>query len=544
MDKRRLGKMKEALPGEELLTKPITRRGLLAGAGATSLAVLLAACGVRGGGRAAGRACAGRAAAAEPPPAETGGTDTGAAPPTGAAPLKEGLAEGMYGGPVGWPGAERYQYPDDSEEGRAIAALRQLRQDGTAPDTLVVQVLNFARPQFEKALPRGRARRIVALFEEETGIKIEFVETEPGLRVPGEPAQRLDEERQLRPRHHRDRGDRRLRRGRPAAAARRVRRRSTSRAGSTRSTATPAASRRSTCSRSTRARPTRSRSTTTRSRTSTAPTCSRAPRSRRRSRTSTAGRSSSRSRGRSTTQVAEFFTRPDADVPLYGDVNTLAPFWCAVNWNERFVSAANPNMLYFNDDGSANVNNEAGIRAFDRAAASRSSATGPARSRRTGSPSTSSWAPATASWAARSRTRRSSSRATPTSTRPDVGEFIKTRRHAGPRGRRRARPPAGDLLQHQLRRERVRRPGPPRGRVPVPPVGRRRARLHVADVQPRRLPGSAPHLHADGSVRGRRATSRSRSGSSRTSSRARLRRSRSRAAAPTATRSARSSRRC
>ena len=44
--------------------------------------------------------------------------------------------------------------------------------------------------------------------------------------------------------------------------------------------------------------------------------------------------------------------------------NTLAPFWGAVNWNERFVSAANPNMLYFNEDASANVNNEAGVRAF------------------------------------------------------------------------------------------------------------------------------------------------------------------------------------
>jgi ABC-type glycerol-3-phosphate transport system substrate-binding protein len=35
-----------------------------------------------------------------------------------------------------------------------------------------------------------------------------------------------------------------------------------------------------------------------------------------------------------------------------------------VKWNERFVCAANPNMLYFNDDGSSNVNNEAGVRAF------------------------------------------------------------------------------------------------------------------------------------------------------------------------------------
>jgi multiple sugar transport system substrate-binding protein len=63
-------------------------------------------------------------------------------------------------------------------------------------------------------------------------------------------------------------------------------------------------------------------------------------------------------------EVAAFFTRPDADIPLYGDVNTLAPFWCAVKWNERFVCSANPNLLYFNEDASANVNNEAGVRAF------------------------------------------------------------------------------------------------------------------------------------------------------------------------------------
>jgi ABC-type glycerol-3-phosphate transport system substrate-binding protein len=45
-------------------------------------------------------------------------------------------------------------------------------------------------------------------------------------------------------------------------------------------------------------------------------------------------------------------------------VATLAPFWCVVNWHQRFVCSADPNMLYFADDGAANVNNEAGIRAF------------------------------------------------------------------------------------------------------------------------------------------------------------------------------------
>ena len=39
--------------------------------------------------------------------------------------LQNGLAPGMYGGPTGFKGAERYQYPVNSEEGRAIAALRR-----------------------------------------------------------------------------------------------------------------------------------------------------------------------------------------------------------------------------------------------------------------------------------------------------------------------------------------------------------------------------------------------------------------------------------
>ena len=78
----------------------------------------------------------------------------------------------------------------------------------------------------------------------------------------------------------------------------------------------------------------------------------------------------------------------------------------------------------------------------------------------------------------------------------DVGPVHPLRRHAGPDHRRRAHPPPGDLLQHLLRRERVRGPRAPRGRVPVPAVGRRRAHLHLADGQPGRLPGPAPHLHA------------------------------------------------
>ena len=58
-------------------------------------------------------------------------------------------------------------------------------------------------------------------------------------------------------------------------------------------------------------------------------------------------------------------SRPDADTPLYGDNSTHAPFWQVANWQQRFVSSAVPDMFYFNDDGSANVNNEAGIRACE-----------------------------------------------------------------------------------------------------------------------------------------------------------------------------------
>lgn len=62
--------------------------------------------------------------------------------------------------------------------------------------------------------------------------------------------------------------------------------------------------------------------------------------------------------------MAEFFTRPKANPPLYGDVATVAPFWGVVNWEQRFVCSASPNMLYLNADGSANVDTEPGVRAF------------------------------------------------------------------------------------------------------------------------------------------------------------------------------------
>jgi multiple sugar transport system substrate-binding protein len=351
--KKRLERMKEALPGEELLSRPISRKGFLAGAGATSLGLLLAACGGE------------EEAATTAPAATTAAPTTGAttAAPAEEGPLKQGLAEGMYGGPIGFPGAERYQYPLDSEEGRAISALRRLRQDGQAPDTLVVQVLNFARPQFENAFPEG-APTFIGLFEEETGIKIKFIETDPaseyqdnlrnastknasfdlvttaieeigdfaeaGLLRPldeyvekyqpswndptygfagGEPTVNLFSkyknsyyvvafDNDTQPYFYR--GDLLDSPEEQAAFEDKY------------------------------GRPLRFPITWDEQ-----------------------------------AEVAAFFTRPDADPPLYGDVATLAPFWGVVNWNQRFVCSANPNMVYFNDDMSANVNNEAGVRAFE-----------------------------------------------------------------------------------------------------------------------------------------------------------------------------------
>lgn len=356
MENGKLKRMKEALPDDGVLKKPITRRGFLAGAGATSFALLLAACG--GGGEEA-------PATTEAPPAETGGMDTGTVVTTsgGEGPLHDGLADGMYGGPYGFDGAERYQYPLDSEEGRAISALRKMRQDGMAPDKLVVQTLNFARPQFESAWPTT-GPTIVGLFEEETGIKIEFIETDPaseyqdnlknastkngsfdlvttaieeigdfaeaGLLLPiddfvathqpswtdpewgfagGETTVNLFSkykggyytvafDNDTQPYYYRSD----LLENPDEAAA----------------------------YEDEYGMPLRFPLT-----------------------------------WEEHDQIAKFFTRPDADVPLYGDVNTLSPFWGAVKWNERFVCSGNPNQLYFNSDASANVNNESGVQAFD-----------------------------------------------------------------------------------------------------------------------------------------------------------------------------------
>lgn len=129
--------------------KSLTRKEFVAGSAAVGLGLVLAACNGDD----------------EPKPAKA---------KSETAPLKDGLAEGMYGGPTGFEGAERYQYPLDSEEGRAIWALRRLRQDGQAPNTLRVvhrYPFIFTEPVIDGAPSHAQ------VLEEETGVRIEFIES-------------------------------------------------------------------------------------------------------------------------------------------------------------------------------------------------------------------------------------------------------------------------------------------------------------------------------------------------------------------------------
>jgi multiple sugar transport system substrate-binding protein len=336
--------LERVLADEDVLTRHLSRRQFVAGVGATSFGLLLAGCGGGGG---------------EEKAAQTTKTTAKGE----GAPLKKGLASGMYGGPTGFDGAERYQYPFDSEEGRAIAGLRRLRKDGKAPDTLVVQVLNFARPQFERGFPQG-APSILDVFEEETGIKVKFVETDPaseyqvnlrnastkngsfdlvtdfmwdlgdfaeaGLLRPLDEFVHKYKPQWRDPKYGYLGGDTTVRiftqyKGETYAVA-----------------------------FDNDTQPFVYRSDLFNNQKEKAAFEDKYGRALEFPKT-----------WEDQAQVAEFFTRPNANPPLYGSVERKGPFWGWVNWQQRFVSSAAPNMYYFNEDGSANVNNEAGIRALE-----------------------------------------------------------------------------------------------------------------------------------------------------------------------------------
>jgi multiple sugar transport system substrate-binding protein len=278
------------------------------------------------------------------------------------AALKKGLASAMIGGPTGFPGAARYQYGPNTEEGRAVLAARALRKAGKAPDTLVVQALDFARPQFENVFPKGAKSSIAGLWEQETGIKIKFIETVPATEyqtnirnastkngsfdlVTGaiEDTGDYAEAGLLRPL------DDFVAKYKPSwsdpkygyAGGRSVVQLFTQYNGQTYWVAFD---------------------------NDTQPFLYRSDLFKNAKERANFEDKYGRPLDVPKTwaehaEVAAFFTRPKDARPLYGAVERKSPFWGKVNWQHRFVCSADPNSFYFKEDGSANINNEAGIRA-------------------------------------------------------------------------------------------------------------------------------------------------------------------------------------
>jgi multiple sugar transport system substrate-binding protein len=277
--------------------------------------------------------------------------------------LANGLAPGMIGGPTGFKGAERYQFPANSEEGRAFLALRALRKAGKAPDTLVMQVLNFAEPQFQKGYPAG-SPSVVAWFAQATGIKIKFIVTNPAseyqdnLRNASTKNGSFDlvtysipdfgdfaEAGLLRPL------DDFVAKYKPSWYDRKY-----GYFGG---------------------KPTVNLFNTYKGRfyavafdNDTQPYVYRwdlfnDPKEKANFAAKYGHPLDFPKTWDEQAKIAAFFTRPNANPPLYGSVERKTPFWGIVNWQQRFVCSADPNMYYFKADGSANCNNEAGIRAAE-----------------------------------------------------------------------------------------------------------------------------------------------------------------------------------
>ena len=77
------------------------------------------------------------------------------------------------GGPTGWAGSERYQYPEDSGPGRAVAAAKALK-GANKPYQLVVGLWPGSIGNYSTPYPKG-ATPPAQLWQQLTGIKIKFV---------------------------------------------------------------------------------------------------------------------------------------------------------------------------------------------------------------------------------------------------------------------------------------------------------------------------------------------------------------------------------
>jgi multiple sugar transport system substrate-binding protein len=278
------------------------------------------------------------------------------------AALANGLAPGKIGGPTGFPGAARYQYPADSEEGRAILALKAMKKAGKAPDQLVVQALNFARPQFQNRFPAGSTGSVQEIFERETGIKLKFVDTDPATEYQTNirNASTKNGSFDLVTGAIEDTGDYAaagllrplddyVAKYRPSWYDKKY---GYAGGASTVNLFTKYAGETYWVAFDNDTQPFIYRADLFNDPKEQANFEDRYGIPLRPPRTWS-----------EQAKIAAFFTRPDAPTPLYGSVERKSPFWGKVNWMHRFVSAADPNQYYFKPDGSANVNNAAGIRA-------------------------------------------------------------------------------------------------------------------------------------------------------------------------------------
>lgn len=84
------------------------------------------------------------------------------------------LAPGMTGGPMGFDGAERFQYNGEMSEGRAIQGIKALQDAGTAPKKLRVLLPDGCVDQISNPFRTG-ADTPMDVWKRETGIEVELV---------------------------------------------------------------------------------------------------------------------------------------------------------------------------------------------------------------------------------------------------------------------------------------------------------------------------------------------------------------------------------
>ena len=330
-------------------TRRVTRRSFLRGASATSFGLLLAAC--SGNGDDSGQG------SSDSPPTPT------PSPPSEERRLKDGLAEGKWGGPVGFQGAERYQYEFESEEGRAIRALQRMVRDGRAPERLVVQVLDLAKPHVLEPFLEG-APSMAQVFEEETGIKIETITTtvESNLTESREAIVNEDGSFDVVQTTAADIGD--LAQGgllRPLDDFVETHQPSWSHPRLGYAGGEPAVRRSNTFA---------GRFYVVSMDNGAPPFAYRIDLMLNQDERAVFEEAYGRPLVVPRTweehaDVAAFFTRKDKEPPLFGDVSLRSPIWQIATWQQRFVSSAAPSMFYFNDDGSANIGGDSGIRATE-----------------------------------------------------------------------------------------------------------------------------------------------------------------------------------